>query len=385
MKTLIDPARWPRRLSRFIPPAPTVGHVERWRAVGFSLLAVLICGLTTHLFIGPALLPWLVASMGAAAVIIFAMPSSPVGQPWALVGGQMVSALIGVACLRWLGPWLPLEFVAALAVALSIAAMLYARCLHPPGGATALTAVLGGEAVSRLGFGFVWMPVLVNALILLAVALIANNSVRGRRYPLMRQQENPHRTLDPLPTARVGIREADLTAAMHEIGEMVDVSTEELSDIVARAERHAATRQWGELDCAQLMSRDLVTLPTGALAAEAWALLRRHRIGALPVIDAGNGRVAGVLALVDFLKYVEADTDMALPQHRQPGLTVDALMSRQVVTVSMTTPVRELVPLMADQGVHRLPVVDEEGRLVGMVTQSDLIAALSRNGTTAVS
>ncbi|MBM3115213.1 HPP family protein [Jeongeupia naejangsanensis] len=380
MKALIDPARWPRRLFRFVPPPPTVGHLERWRAVGFALLAILICGLVTHALLGPALLPWLVASMGAASVIIFAMPSSPVGQPWALVGGQMVSALIGVASLRWLGPWLPLELVAALAVALSIAAMLYARCLHPPGGATALTAVFGGDAVVHLGFGFVWMPVLVNALILLAVALIANNSVRGRRYPLARAQENPHGTRDPVPTARVGLREADLDAAMRELGEMVDVSAEELGNIVARAERHAYARQWGELDCSQLMSRDLVTLPCGALASEAWALLRRHRIGALPVIDPETGRIAGVVALVDFLKHIEADNELALPQHRHPGLKVDSLMSRDPVTVSQATPVHELVPLMADRGLHRLPVVDDDGRLVGMVTQSDLIAALSQQG-----
>ncbi|WP_432719714.1 HPP family protein [Jeongeupia wiesaeckerbachi] len=381
MRTLIDPTRWPRRLSRFVPPPPTVGHLERWRAVGFALLAILICGLVTHALLGPALLPWLVASMGAASVILFAMPSSPVGQPWALIGGQMLSALIGVASLRWLGAWLPIEFIAALAVGLSIAAMLYARCLHPPGGATALTAVLGGDAVTHLGFGFVWMPVLVNALILLAVALIANNSVRGRRYPLARAHENPHGTRDPLPTARVGLREDDLNAAMRELGEVVDVSAEELGNIVARAERHAYARQWGELDCGQLMSRDLVVLPCGALASEAWALLRRHRIGALPVVDTDSGRVAGIIALVDFLKHIEADAELALPQHRHPALTVDGLMSRHPVTVPHTTPVRELVPLMADRGLHRLPVVDEGGRLVGMVTQSDLIAALSQHGT----
>ncbi|AOX99962.1 HPP family protein [Jeongeupia sp. USM3] len=377
MRTLIDPARWPRRLRRFVPPPPPIGHAERWRAAGFALLAILICGLVTHVAAGPALLPWLVASMGAASVIIFAMPNSPVGQPWALLGGQMVSALVGVASLRWLGSWLPIEFVAAVAVALSIAAMLYLRCLHPPGGATALTAVLGGDAVVHLGFGFVWMPVLLNALILLGVALIANNSVRGRRYPLAGTHENPHRTRDPLPTARIGIREEDLAAAMHERGEVVDVSTQELSDIVQRAERHATSRALAELRCGQLMSRDVVTVALGAPAADAWARLRRHRIGAVPVVDPA-GRVAGVVSVVDFLKAIETDPQGRLPHQHDPALSVDVLMSRQVVTVTIATAVTELIPLMADRGLHRLPVVDDDGRLAGMVAQSDLIAALAR-------
>ncbi len=123
----------------------------------------------------------LIGSIGASAVLVYGAPRSPLSQPRNLIGGHLVSALIGVACWKLLHPhpWL----AAALAVSSAIAVMHALRVLHPPGGATALIAVVGSPDVHALGFFYALMPATLAPLILLAVALLVNNIARTRRYP----------------------------------------------------------------------------------------------------------------------------------------------------------------------------------------------------------
>jgi len=119
--------------------------------------------------------------MGASAVLLFAVPHGPLSQPWPVLGGHFVSALVGVACTKAIAqPML----AAPVAVGLAIGSMHYLRCIHPPGGATALSAVVGGEPVHQLGFHFVLTPVLWNAAVILLVALLFNYPFTWRRYPL---------------------------------------------------------------------------------------------------------------------------------------------------------------------------------------------------------
>ena len=121
-----------------------------------------------------------VASMGASAVLLFAVPHGALSQPWPVIGGHAVSAIIGVACARVLhNP----QIAAALAVGLSIGAMHHFKCIHPPGGATAFTAVMGGESIRSLGFNFVCFPVLVNASAIVLMAILINCGFKWRRYP----------------------------------------------------------------------------------------------------------------------------------------------------------------------------------------------------------
>ncbi len=132
----------------------------------------------------------LVASMGASAVLLFAVPHGPLSQPWPVLGGHLLSAAVGVVCAKLIAQ--PL-LAAPAAVAAAIAAMHYLRCIHPPGGATALSAVVGGEAVHRLGFEYLLTPVLINVLVILAVAVVFNYPFRWRRYPsmLLHRQRRP--------------------------------------------------------------------------------------------------------------------------------------------------------------------------------------------------
>jgi CBS-domain-containing membrane protein len=123
----------------------------------------------------------LIASLGASAVLVFGAIKSPLAQPRNLVGGHLLSALIGVTAFKLLGGHLWLA--AALAVATSIAVMHATRTLHPPGGATALMAVIGGAKISQMGYLFVVLPVGAGVVILLLVALLVNNLIPERRYP----------------------------------------------------------------------------------------------------------------------------------------------------------------------------------------------------------
>ncbi|HEY6913603.1 MAG TPA: HPP family protein [Paludibacter sp.] len=124
---------------------------------------------------------FLIGSFGASSVLIYGAIQSPLAQPRNLIGGHMVSAIVGVTIYKILPDviWL----TASLAVALSIVLMQVTKTLHPPGGATALIAVIGSQRVKALGYGYVFSPVLTGCLILFAMALIFNNITSHRSYP----------------------------------------------------------------------------------------------------------------------------------------------------------------------------------------------------------
>jgi len=318
--------------------------------------------------------PWFVAPMGASAVLLFAVPSSPLAQPWSIVGGNLVAATIGVACARWIPePGL----AAAVAGALAIMTMFGLRCLHPPSGAVALTAVLGGPAITKLGFAFVVSPVLVDSLALLAAALAYNVAV-GRRYPHgAAPHPHPHHTKDEPPSARLGPTVQDVDAVLAQHRELLDITAEDLEELVAEAEARAYARRFGDVHCADIMSRDVVTARPTMTSQQAWSLMLKHRVKALPVVDnEGNGTLVGIVTMHDFFVGYAAARDVG----QGADATVRRMMTTQVITARPEQPIVELITLFSDGGRHHLPVIDARHRLVGMVTQSDMVAALYRMG-----
>jgi CBS-domain-containing membrane protein len=123
----------------------------------------------------------IIGSFGASAVLIYGAVRSPLAQPRNFVGGHVISAIIGVTCYKLLHSQLWLA--SSLAVATSIAAMHATKTLHPPGGATALIAVIGSSKIHNLGYLYVFLPVGVGTVIMLAIALLINNIPYSRRYP----------------------------------------------------------------------------------------------------------------------------------------------------------------------------------------------------------
>ena len=160
---------------------PGVGLREvAWSWSG-AAIGIGLCGYLSSRFFEVRDLTLLIGSFGASAVLVFGASKSPFSQPRNLLGGHILSAMIGVACHRWCGE--PVWLAAALAASLATAAMLVTRTVHPPGGATALIAVMGGDKIYKLGFLYPFLPVGLGALIILIVGLLVNNLSRNRTYP----------------------------------------------------------------------------------------------------------------------------------------------------------------------------------------------------------
>jgi CBS-domain-containing membrane protein len=215
-----------------------VSHTERvLSAIGGFLGIYGILQISTA-FVGPFAAALIVASMGASAVLLFAVPHGPLSQPWPVIGGHLVSAVIGVSCAKLVPDTL---LAAALAVALAIGVMHYLRCIHPPGGASALAAVVGGESVHALGYQFVITPVLLNVLVIVAVAVLFNYPFAWRRYPAgLKKQARP---VQPQPQARSSISHEDLVYALHEVDSFIDVSEQDLLAIYELATRRSLASQ----------------------------------------------------------------------------------------------------------------------------------------------
>ncbi len=371
-------------LHGFIPRQATVNHTERLRACCGALLGIFLTGVISRLLVGnDSSLPLLVAPMGASAVLLFALPSSPLAQPWSIMGGNLISAALGVTCTQWIAdPML----AAALALAASIAAMVALRCLHPPSGAVALTAVLGGPLIHAQGYHFLLVPIGINSLLLLGVALVFNNLTR-HRYPhsvLARHAAAENETPD---AARPGFNSADLDYVLARHNEILDVSRDDLEALLLQAELHAYQRRFGAIVCADIMSREVVTVEFGTELQQAWTLLHQHHIKALPVVDTVR-RVIGIVTLADFIRHAElhhyrgyADKFRRFLRgtqstHSDQPEVVGQIMTRKVRTAMEQMPVTELVGLISTQSHRHIPIVNSERRLVGIVTNSDLIAGL---------
>ena len=369
------PARAGARLRALWPDPLRINTRERLRIAVGAMLGLLLTAVATR-WLAPHLLPhwaapgalWLVAPLGASAVLVFGVPTSPLAQPWPVVGGNTVSALVGVLCAwavpdpLWAGP---------LAVGLALVLMMALRCLHPPGGACALLAVLAHTTEP----GFVLSPVLLNSLLLVSAG-VAYHHATGRRYP------HAQRVHEPSASARFSA--ADLDAAMRHYNQVLDISPDDLQQLLQQAEVEAYRRTFGGLLCRDIMTPTPVTVAPGTPLPEAWALMRAHDIKALPVVDQAQ-QIVGIVTRADFLRQADPHEHQGLGQRlkafvsgKTPGApeVVAQIMSRHVRVMSESRKLVELVPLFSDAGHHHIPIINAQQRLVGIITQSDLVRAL---------
>lgn len=361
-------------LRSFQPLPMKVSARERVRVVFGALLGIALAAALSHGFSGNTVSAWLIAPMGASAVLVFGVPASPMAQPWAVVGGNMVSALVGVGCSLWIPD--P-HVAAAFAVSMAIAAMFLLGCLHPPGGASALLMVLTHTTDPH----FVLFPVLFNA-IALTLAGVLYNSLTGRPYP---------HVLTPPPGATAVSRfsQADLDFALTRFNQVLNVSRDDLEQLLNYAEAAAYDRSLGDLHCTDIMSRDPVAVEYGTPLEEAWRLMRQRRFKALPVIDRAR-RVIGIITTADFMRLANLELRDGIgdrlrrlirtsdTNHSDKPEVVGQIMTRQVRVARASQKVTELVSLFSREGHHHIPVIDDHQKLVGIITQSDLVRSLYR-------
>lgn len=363
----------------WLPGRTGVNARERWRALGGAALGIAFTGLLCRLFAnlsgdaGNAI--WLIAPLGASAVLVFALPASPLAQPWPVLGGNTLSALVGIACARWIPD--P-AWAGAIAVGAAIGLMFTLRCLHPPGGAAALLAVL----TQSTHFSSALFPTLANS-VLLVLAGVLYNTLTGRPYPHV--QRAPQQSS---PDARFS--QSDIDAVLARYNQVLDISRDDLASLIQQTEMEAYRRGIGTVRCADIMSGDPVTVEFGTSLQDAWTLMHTKRIKALPVTDRLTRRVVGILTQADFFRQLDLKQPEGLRSRLRDFLrhtrtvtsdkpeVVGQIMTRQVRVASADRPVVDLMPLFSEGGHHHIPIIDGERRLVGMVTQSDFVRALSR-------
>lgn len=221
-------------LSSFKPTTVSTPLAEKVRGSLTGGIAILWLALALHALPHHGYPLIMLGSMAASAVLLFAAPHSPFAHPWNLVGGHLFSALAGWLCLSYI----PDPVVAAgVAVGTAIFLMYLTHCLHPPGAATALTLVLSGHQFHSMGWQWVAMIVIANTLISLFLAVLFNNLLPGRSYPVQV-------TTLPAPKLEPSVipEQADIEWALQQMDSVIDVSAADLAIIYDKAQAHAQSR-----------------------------------------------------------------------------------------------------------------------------------------------
>jgi CBS domain-containing membrane protein len=324
-----------------------------------ALVAIALTGMLCGFLFGEGQhLPLIVAPMGASAVLLFAVPASPLARPWSIVGGNTISALMGVVAASLIkDPVL----ATGVGVSLAIAAMSFTRCLHPPGGAAALTAVLGGPAVASWGVLFPFVPVALNSLLLVAVGLLFHKLSRHNYPHVIVAASNTHLTADPPSSTRTGFSEDDIDAALASLNETFDIDRADLGRLLRRVEFEAVARSNAEIRCADIMSRDVVAIDSDATVEQARWLLLNHNVRILPV-RGSERRLIGTVGL----------RELALASGSLDAQLTDAL------TACAGDRAFDLLPLLTNGSTHAVIIVDADDQIQGLISQTDLLNAVSR-------
>lgn len=340
-----------------------LGASARDRILGILAAAIAVsvtmyCG---HAFLEDRTsIPFIVAPVGASAVLLFVVPTSPLTQPWPVIGGTTLSALAGTMCAAVV----PDPMVAAgIAVAFAIVVMSVTRSLHPPGGAMALTAVIAAEPTNWL---YPAAPALLNSVCVVLGAIVLHRAM-GKAYPHRPGSidRNPIGTRDKPAGRRLGFDDADIDAALKELDIAIDLSRDDLKRLIAIVENAVLARARPALTAADIMSRDVVSLLPGDTARTAKSLMLERGLRTIPVLDEDR-TLRGTVGLREISQLSE---DLETP--------LSAFWS-EPRTARAAHPALGLAPILLSGSVHAAMIVDDAGKLDGIVSQTDLLAALMR-------
>ncbi len=371
----------PQIFRRFPIKQPPVPLGEKWLAGGLAALAFILIGILPEVDTRLATPLW-VASMGATAVLLFATPHSTLVQPWAILGGHLISATIGVASQQLI----PHPFSPAVAVGLSIVAMYLTHSLHPPGGATALFAVIGGPSIWDLGYGYVLNPVAINAVLMLMLGICINTLFRPKTaYPARLTSASEQGEIS-LPTP--SISPSDIRQALIDAGTYLDVTDDDLWLIYQSADLSAQKRFLSSHPISRLSLGKTETLRYGDSIEDLWQALKRSTNGCVVIVDAFR-HIEGIITQNDVIPYLtqvqskkrlsNRISELASKSSRlQHDMVAGQIMSTPVVTIHESASMEQVVAILADGHFHHVPVVDDRRRLLGVITHAHIWQALGK-------
>lgn len=323
----------------------------------------------------------LFAPLGATAVLVFAVHTGPLSQPWSCVVGNTVAALWALLVVAWV----PAGWAPAVAVGGAIAGMQLTRSLHPPGGAVALLLVLEAQHGVHHGWSYAFMPIALLTLVLVLLAM-AYHRAWGKHYPLQVAAPAAAAKAQHLPAD--DLSDADLQALLARFDQDYNLTPQELGQLVRAAEEQAIARRFGSVTCGQVMTSALWTCRPGDDLGRLAAQFQQHPIKSLPVVD-DAGRLLGVVArsaLFDWLWQQQQGDASDRRQRRtwrlwgkKPPASTPAraadLMQDAPLSVEDHTPVSHLLEALA---VHTVPFVAvlRRGQLVGLITRTDVMRIL---------
>lgn len=376
-----------QRLARALGPAIGPPRTrEMLRACIGAGIGLTLCTFLVRLTLAPVTAAGpdptllLISPLAATAMLAFAVPSSPLAQPWAALVGNTSAALVGVAVvLTVTEPWLAL----GLSVTCAMIVMMLLRATHPPAAGIALGTVLTADAVREVGFSYAFSPVLLDTSLLLLVAVVFNR-LTGRVYPFRQPEEHAPRHVDAASLSPT-IDSKDLTALLQRLGLDANIGAADLARLIDAAHQQAAEHLFDGVETAQIMSRNVVTAYPRMPVRQIAALFRQHKVRTLPVVGF-DGVFQGLVSESDLVRTLhnpdaKADSGVLNRLLRASRDVVEPVaadvMATMVGTVSEVTPLGVLIDLLAEGAQQAVPVLDD-GRLVGIVSRADLIAALAK-------
>ena len=347
-----------------------------------SLLAGLSLAIVTWIsyqFLNKQDIPFILASMGASTIILFLIPSSPMGRPWAFFAGNIISAVIGITCAQL---FTNLLISIPIAMVITLIVMQLTRCIHPPGGATALIILLGSEQIHNLSYQFLITPLLLNLIILAACAYGFNHLLQQRRRKTPHIPQAWHQRHNQTIT-QASLSEDDLRQVLNQQSEYIDVNAKQLHQLFNQAHQQRQQRLLGNLLCHELMEPTPLEAEFGTELHVVWKWLTENENSATVVIDRAR-HVLGIVTLSDFIKHAEA-FDLPSQDERitalitpTPTLTSDKpeaagqIMIKSPLSVPGDTKVSEALQLMQQHKIHHLPVVDSNNKLQGLLNYAQI-------------
>lgn len=368
-------------LSKFKHDHYGLSHSAMLLPVFGAFLSILLVALLSHKLVNDTSYPILIASMGASAVLLFVVPSSPMAKIWPFVGGHLISTAIGISCF-FLIP--NLYMAVAISVSFSILAMIYLGCLHPPGGAASLAFILAGPEVHEIGFQFLLTPVAMNLFFMLLTSQAFNNArFLIKRRPRVQLAASHNLQSKNTPQSTLPFLETDLDDALKDMETFIDISHEDLNTIFSLALTRAKMRSHQGKSCKDIMTPAHHTIEFGSSLEQAWHLIQDHNLHGLTVVDRGM-HVIGIITVIDFLEHAES-LDGASPEEKIEALitpshllesskpeAVGQIMSSAVITVNLDDAASSVLPILKKYKTYILPVVDQQKKLQGLICLGDV-------------